>query len=440
MSTTQILLLLAAAAAVLLGLIAFLFLRRRRRYGLLERRLEEPSRPLDDKEIPRTWRIIVPPPDNGTAERRYSDRAADIARFFASNESQLSANADELRTVPVREYIETIPGFETTSSSALLDTPYAACGQAARLIWQLREPHFALTERVSDLIATVGRQVTSGRARRDGSPFEYPTLRLESLDESEYGNRVFPWVVVVETSNFEPYRAIIEGVKDWLGIAVAIGPARRVELFGNCKIGAGGLDGIAGGAFSSQQQVYLLTCAHVLSEQCHSTIMRGNPKNNENEPDAAIIRSSTPCFDSSLAATPCRQADPQEVKSYIQARTPVLKTHPHCDTKPGFIRNYAFGFDVGGTFHRFPHLEVLPILSSIGPVDWPVVGRTFSKPGDSGAWVLGRNSNIWFGMVTGGDEFSHSTFIAESGALMEYLTLLAISQVIPSVHSPAAFV
>ena len=216
-------------------------------------------------------------------------------------------------------------------------------------------------------------------------------------------------------------------MSDYLGIAVAFGPPRKVRLYGACQVGLGS-EGVAGGCIKTDKGLYQVTCSHVLSQNCASLVVRSNVVSDGHEPDAALISHGNPCFRCPPYRINCICATESDIQKQIQNRFSVIKRHPDCNKHEGLIRNRAHSFDIDGVFHRFPHLEIIPKLEKIGPIILPVWDRAFSKPGDSGAWVMDSASDLWFGMVVGGDEYFLSTFAAEAEPLSLYFKLLCANQ------------
>jgi hypothetical protein len=120
---------------------------------------------------------------------------------------------------------------------------------------------------------------------------------------------------------------------------------------------------------------------------------------------------------------PCECVSNEELDRLILERKPVHKRSPECNNRTGFVRNRAHGFNIDGVFHRFPHLEIFPVLTGIESIRIPLWNRAFSRGGDSGSWVFAENTDKWLGMVVGGDEYFLSTFVAESAPLLDYFRL-----------------
>ena len=416
------LILLLAITIVITAVIArFLFSaeskRLEKKLDKLEERLELPE--FDYESRLNEWNIVIPPPDIDVAHNRAKDRINNIKNEFEKNGLFFSEKISPDSSVLKNEFIEW-PPINEERSSRHFDSYSSACGQMARLLWQLRQPEYALAERVIDAIVAF-RRLSSAR---DRDAIEYPTVKVEKLNGEYVRENKFPWVVVVETDNAESYRRFLSNISDWLGIAVAIGPPRRVNLHGACKAGVG-LEGVVGGVLRNSESEVYVTCSHVLSSECQSKILGGDPSKDSNEPDAALLRSGNPCFKLDSNMVPCASVSTEEVDQHILNRRLVQKRNPECNSRKGFIRNRVHGFNVNGTFHRFPHLEIFPDISRFDSLMMPFWRRAFSKRGDSGSWVFEENSENWVGMVIGGDEYFLSTFVAESEPLLDYFTLLS---------------
>lgn len=88
---------------------------------------------------------------------------------------------------------------------------------------------------------------------------------------------------------------------------------------------------------------------------------------------------------------------------------------------PGFIYSYVHAFPLRGRLIRFPHLQIMPRRTRfLGLIEWPFFGGPFSRPGDSGSWVIEARTKTWLGMVIAGDKDFHATFVAEAQPLLAY--------------------
>ena len=73
--------------------------------------------------------------------------------------------------------------------------------------------------------------------------------------------------------------------------------------------------------------------------------------------------------------------------------------------------------------HDFPHVTVrLPRFTLFGiPLPrWP---WTFSRPGDSGSWVVTEGGANWIGMVVGDTKDKRAGYVLLAHPLMNYLRL-----------------
>ena len=222
-----------------------------------------------------------------------------------------------------------------------------------------------------------------------------------------------------------------------MGISVAIGKPRKIKKHGSCKSGVG-LEGLVGGSIRSQNVEFSVTCSHVLSDTCQSKIFDWNPSIDEYAPDAALLNPRNPCFALGSKMMPCLTTSDSDVDAAIKNRSLMHKRNPACNGRKGFIRNRATCFSIDGTLHRFPHLEIFPDITGVETL-LPIPKQPFSKSGNSGAWIFGDNTENWYGMVMGGDEYFLSTFAVEAGPLMDYFKLFSQNHNFGGVFTPYIF-
>lgn len=379
---------------------------------------------------------IIPSPSWERSKLAAAERRDHLFSFLQRFEVSLEQDAAESRRALPMEFLEVPPAFRSRELSGTSIEGYdERAGQMARLRWQLKSDHLLLVERVVDAIVASRRILGPERKLYDQSPqpfsIEYPLVRLSAYDSRLDSRGLFPWKVVIESDR--PLRdfQVISDMNDWLGIGVDLAPRRRVRLFGRCQM-PGGLDGVVGGILHDGVAEYAMTCSHVLAANCGSVFLRGNPTRESNQPDAALIRGSNPCFRLSDLLVNCVSADEAFIEQSIQKKSTVEKRHPNVRQNKGVIRSRVSAFDLNGYLFRFPHLEVLPWNSKLSRFT-RLFDRPFSKEGDSGSWVFDVASDRWLGMVVGGDDY-FTTFIAEAAPLVDYFDAALVNSV--GAHAP----
>jgi len=330
------------------------------------------------------------------------------------------------------EFLEIPPQIRGVERAFLDNTPSEAFGQMARLRWQLGADELLLIERLVDAIVVLKRREAALRVNNTEtvSADDYPLVKLEPLGEGAEAQGKFPWKAVIETSDPDYFRRTLTPLNEWLGIGVDLAPRQKIKLTGRCQVGDG-MDGVVGGMVEDHES-FAVTCAHVLSSQCGSKVIAGNPYASapagvKNEPDAALISTTTPCF-TELNGGRKRKfscADDQIVLHSVNSRSKVFKFSPRKKEPAGFIHNQVALLPPsnGGSAYRFPHLEIRPDRTTyfFGTIPYPL-SKYFSREGDSGSWVVEESLGIWFGMVVGGTEHG-SSYAAEGRPLLDFFEL-----------------
>jgi hypothetical protein len=251
-------------------------------------------------------------------------------------------------------------------------------------------------------------------------------VRIEPLQDDDEG-RLFPWKSVIETDDPEYYLKNLAPIGEWLGIGVDLMPRRPVHLLKRC-IEPGGLEGVVGGLVEDSEQ-FAMTCNHVLSPNCSSARVRGNPYIDpslpKNEPDAALVRLDTPCLEVPNGRRKRRYIVPsdQVLADCVQNRTEVFKLNSRARKNPGFVHNVTqfIPQTEEGPPYRCPNVEIKPYQNSyiFGALKLPLFNGRFSKPGESGSWVEHKEMGIWFGMVVCGMP-DGSTYAVLGDYLLDY--------------------
>jgi len=287
--------------------------------------------------------------------------------------------------------------------------------------WQVKDPLLLQLALVTDLCLLINR----GKADQEPgasppitavslrflSPSRYPYFPLLP-DREAFGS---PWCVVVKAR--EPARIIdlLRPELDRIGISLAVErPGRAARQTGRC-LAAGGSDGQVGG-YLEDGRLRGMTCSHVLANNCqHRSYREAIAK--VMGPDVALIEEG-PCF-GALAerrAVVPRAVFPQDlVQPFRVIMTPRKR-----------VRGELLEITAAAIYHRrlhdFPHLKVwLPRFTLFGiPLPrWPL---TFSRPGDSGSWVVTEGGDGWIGMVVG-DAKDKTGYVLPAHPLMNYLRL-----------------
>jgi len=293
---------------------------------------------------------------------------------------------------------------------------------ASRLFLQLQSDHYLLLERVTDSLVCLQRD---GRLKSDDFPI---SVRLEKKLNWR-SQKLLPWRVVIVTTKPRALKELILAldIGNWLGIEIAfLRPARRlfrrygrnsqgdppgavIQPQGRCMLGSDGLEGTVGGVVHDvHNQVYGVTCRHVLSSDCGSLYWPDRPVRPPTHeftlevPDVALIGMGSSCFarnnGSRVPATPATQTD-IDLAADHESR---IHKSPGSDGVRGIVLfSNVSGFKLGNHFYRGPHFQITPAFYRKWGIVWPRSGR-FSAKGDSGAWVVNSETRQWLGMIVGG--------------------------------------
>jgi hypothetical protein len=320
-----------------------------------------------------------------------------------------------------QEFLEIPPTFEFVEPRSFADILPEAYAQTVRLKWQLSSNELLLLERLIDAVVVLKRSKARPPLQEN---YEEPlSIKIEYLGRSFRERGFFPWRAVIETDNPEFYREAFHSLSDWLGIGVDLAPTQKVLLFGQCEIPQG-VEGVVGGIVVGQDE-FGMTCSHVISPNCGSLELKGEPDAGGEQPDAALIKSGTSCFELGerrLNKRPINVAPSLLIESCIINKTNVVNLNLNKGNN-GFIMARVGAFAVGKVLYRFPHLQVISKRILLGFITIPFVYRYFSEPGNSGSWIGETDTESWIGMVIGGSRNPPISYVAEAQPLLDYFEL-----------------
>ena len=259
----------------------------------------------------------------------------------------------------------------------------------AHLRWQMKADQFLLAERVTDTLVSL-------ELDKDA------TVLMDTV------RGAFPWRVVIACPNPTRVAHELERTRDWLGIGVDFIDPLPFKLMGRCSQGDDGREGVVAGRLGIDTETYGITCRHVLSSNCGSLRWPSRiaaPQGYlEGSPDAALINLGSPCFSPGPgdgSPNRLRIGETADIERLRVSRQPV-ETRP--GRRSGLVDADVVAFSLGGKTYRGPHVLIVPALYRQFGIIWPLWGRAFSAPGDSGSWAIDTASSTWIGMVVGGYE------------------------------------
>lgn len=393
---------------------------------------------------------LLPRPSSEKAHRAADDRRTKILLELGGSISDRKAT----------EFIELPPGlsgelnFDANRSFDDFNERPNPYWWLARLRIQLSESHYLLTERVTDLVVALLRANLI-------EPREYPaSIRVEKIQDKKHSD-LFPWQVIIETyypDNIAKWFRR-EEVRSWIGIGVQLFiprdrvsasgdggdgllPSPTISAYGKCAVGTDGLNGTVGGVLDSSFGSTLgVTCWHVLSTGCQSRrwpdmLARATPHFDEKSPDVAMIDLNGPCFDVNLKNLQrVSVANAGQIDAAVKDCTKMRKSGGNSRLNGIINCGYVSNFVLGQSHYRGHHFLIQPDFRRRLGIAFPLT-RRFSKPGDSGAWILDENFDRWFGMIVGGYSSPNNGTIAVSAAFI----VEAYTEYINKMHGPTSFI
>lgn len=380
------------------------------------------------------------------------------------------------------EILETPPGFETSDEARRSIEHLDAIGQQVRLVEEKSSggPYRRVLERVVDAAIVVDRDLIRSTVQSRAAMLAFDRIYLEWRQPRPFWQRAVellfrtnlePICVVIETGSpdfVSHFRKKLSGHSSWLGSAVefrkpSAGP-RLQELRGGLRSGqqsclridryrglrggtAGGVVTFGGGGSTAQ---YLVTCDHMLIPGCACVAWRSGifdaPARAQRQlapglsgstareftiyqrPDIALLSYADAaetfrCANlSGKHAAPCEPAAEEVqldrvVLAHAPRRASGIVSRSELPSLPVWRRSAkswrVFRLGSVQTYDdlvliRFPTLDV-----------WPESAATFSRPGDSGGWLIGAgrdgeavitiNGRIaWYGILVAGPRVADS--------------------------------
>ena len=341
------------------------------------------------------------------------------AHARAAAESRRAAVAHLLEpTSSVR--LEIPPGAPDAVREVLVSQEPDLIAQDVSLRWQLKSEPLLLLGRATDAVRVAIAEV----AIREDRPIAEtmartaPSVAVTKLPVSIalVGRKLFPWRVIVGSRDTALMRRALPQISRWLGIGIDLVDSEPAVRLGGCQNGNGSM-GTVEGTLIGPADEYLLTCAHVLADKCCAVHWRSNLA--RQSPDAALLVQAPECFpfDSANAWT-VPTATTAQCQDALEAREQVIRRDNAEANRTGIIDEFVSMFSLEGAAIAFPTLRVRRRTFRYGLIPWPLVRRTFSRPGDSGSWVFNAAGTRWFGIVVGAKGSDSYVHIAEQ--LVEY--------------------
>ena len=195
----------------------------------------------------------------------------------------------------------------------------------------------------------------------------------------------------------------------WFGVNVHVVRGAAPRLQAHCRVADA--VGTVSGAIRIEGHEWLLTCRHVTAAACSCS---APGVDGLWIPDAVLLRPDGRCFPVLTEASPVRWCTQKEVDNWREDKTEVVL---HGSSRAGHV--FSVGLvSYGDKLKKFPNYEVHRYRLTFLGIPIPFT-RKFSRPGDSGSWVLGReHPDQWIGMhvAAGG----HVAYGHCSGPLLQW--------------------
>lgn len=296
-----------------------------------------------------------------------------------------------------------------------------AAALAARLRWTLQSDPLLLLDQVCELIEHFARP----------SPTHSLSVSLRPLRAEARTPDAYPWRVVIESSDPNlPAHLHESPVRPSIAVDFVYAKA-PLRPFNRCQAGNGGLAGVAGGILMqpSTGRHWSTTCRHVTGDGCMSMAYPPGDWSDASTPDAVLLHSDSSCFTRPSAPVDVAPASEADTARLQTSAAPVRKFHPDRPTKLGWVRYPVGAVHYMGRLIRFPHFSVRPRQWQVGPLRFPP--GVFSRPGDSGSWVLEEGSRLWLGMVVAGYDDGQDVMVADGRALLDYFSCVVSDSLDP---------
>src|SRR5579859_123780 len=220
-------------------------------------------------------------------------------------------------------------------------------------------------------------------------------------------------LVEIECRHPEFVAALLSSVpSNWLGIETVVVYGEPPEPFaGHGQIG-GYLTGFTGlgqmhGPLTDNGRAVGMTCHHVDRFPPLVDFYRTSPDALETpSPDAQIVQVQDVPGKAAMVYVAFEDA----ARLIMHHRLRLVRSPRAC--RYGQVFDIVEAFPLLGKVNRFPSLRIRARQSRLfGVVNWPL-SAAFSKPGDSGSWVIDPASMTWIGMVVAGrcdigDTYAH---------------------------------
>lgn len=312
---------------------------------------------------------------------------------------------------------------ESRSGSRDLTEPLsllASIAQMAELRWQASSDPVLLLGRATDTLDELSLDLY-----RIGSALWkdlYSSVRIAPIGRLtkfiSVFYPIFPWVLIVETHHDEILLRQKELLSSRIGLGIEFRKPSSAEFLAGCE--AGGRTGKIGGGLKFYDGEYGVTCEHVISKTCSCSFISGSPSENSAEPDAAILLRKNGCFGNEPARLMSVNAVSEEKDEFTLGKL-VQFAGKHENSLRGRIDEIGKAYLCENRIFKFPFFVVVPKSSTIPIWDRVFRAQQFSRPGDSGAWVvLADYPHQWIGMVACGNSRRHSSNVLHAGVLMRF--------------------
>jgi hypothetical protein len=212
--------------------------------------------------------------------------------------------------------------------------------------------------------------------------------------------------VVIGTNRRRELKREIAKLEEWLGVEVQIAKPLKLRPLAACKCSPRN-PGVVTGCFvhsdaSGTTSEYGVTCAHVIPNNCEAKAERAD-LGLASEPDAVLLKATDTCFPLGKTRKPVSAAGIPFGRAAAIEETQFRRLGGPSRKGPGLIEYSMTEFPRDGVMSTFPAFTIARrrLYFLFGLMPWPPFCR-FSRPGDSGSWVVTGDGATWLGMITHG--------------------------------------
>lgn len=318
--------------------------------------------------------------------------------------------------------------------------PREASDRSYWLRKELDSTALLLIGRVCDTVTCIVLDI----AARTGTGFEFswkriaPVVSLQRLPRRRtlYRHDRYPYRALISSRSPDIFEDHLKSIPpSWFGIGIEVERKEPPIPLGLCNL-PGGMYGQIGGILSIGNTDFGVTCGHVVARPtCCSAVYVESYEADMSAPDLALVSvNNQGCFDipHRTREIPWFSLDYEERFSPERALgTRVTLCRNQGKSRTGIIESYTPAFSHFGPCIVPSFVVRREQRNRI--IAWPPFGGKFSKEGDSGSWIVDRETGMWYGMIVSGRKCQSYAHIPEALVLAARTKLSTTGQVVARV-------